>query len=332
MNPKPSNHLLLTYPRTASNLLIKILNLENQPNVYTTEATKDGYFFLPTIFPRLALYEANAPHLKDWTQETRDNYLAIHQSCFEALRNHADVAKSKGKFVIVKEHAPWMINPVSETELIYGEDDVGEKASAWTVKAFDQQTHSIGNQTIFPDEFLKQWTPTFLIRHPALAFPSNYRSRRDLDGPEVAEKEWKLRELDMTIKWSRNLYDWFLSQTGETPIILDADDIMTSPEIVGRYAKVIGVDPEKLRFSWASEDREIRGDETHAWKWKLKRMRDTLRASSGIVEGKTAIGLDVDEEVEKWKGEFGRGDADKLERWVKDAMGDYEYMKARRLI
>ncbi|KAF7919111.1 uncharacterized protein EAE98_009431 [Botrytis deweyae] len=325
MSNQRCNHLLLSSPRTASNLLITILNLENQPNIYTTERSKHGYFFFDSFHTRKYLFTADSPHMRDWTQEDRKKSLAAHQSCFETLRDHAIVAESEGKFAYVKEHAAWLINPVALTKFIYDEE-VGEEG--WTVKAFGSQTRSIGNDTLLPDEFLKEWMPTFLIRHPALVIPSFFRARHDVEGLDYARKEWKCWKLDRTMKWSRDLYDWYRSQGTEEPIVLDADDVMTNRDIMVKYAKMIGADPTRLRFSWDVESTEQDwGESTSAW----RRMSSTLQSSSGILKGKTSAGLVVEEEVEKWKEEFGNEMAGNLETWVKDAMPHYEHMKAKRL-
>ncbi|KAF7919359.1 uncharacterized protein EAE97_011691 [Botrytis byssoidea] len=325
MGNQRRNHLLLSSPRTASNLLVTILNLENQPDIYTTERSKHGYFFLDSFHTRKYLFAADSPHMRDWTQEDRKKSLAAHQSCFESLRDHAIAAQSEGKFAYVKEHAAWLMNPVALTKLIYNEE-VGEEG--WTVKAFDSQTRSIGNDTLLPDEFLKGWMPTFLIRHPALVIPSFLRARHDVEGLEYSRKEWKSRKLQTSMKWSRDLYDWYCSQGTEEPIVLDADDIMTNRDIMVKYAKIIGADPTRLRFSWEVKPAEQDwGESTAAW----KRMSSTLRSSSGVLEGKTSAGLVVEEEVEKWKEEFGNEIAGELETWVRDAMPHYEHMKVKRL-
>ncbi|KAF7888778.1 hypothetical protein EAF00_009078 [Botryotinia globosa] len=325
MGNQRCNHLLLSSPRTASNLLVTILDLENQPDIYTTKRSKHGYFFFDSFQTRKYLFAADSPHMKDWTQEDRKKSLAAHQSCFESLRDHAIAAESEGKFAYVKEHAAWLMNPVALTKLIYNEE-VGEEG--WTVKAFDSQTRSIGNDTLLPDEFLKEWMPTFLIRHPALVIPSFLRARHDVEGLEYSRKEWKSRKLQTTMKWSRDLYDWYCSQGTEEPIVLDADDIMTNRAIMVKYAKMIGADPTRLRFSWeVKSDEPDWGESTAAW----KRMSSTLRSSSGVLEGKTSAGLVVEEEAEKWKEEFGNEIAGELETWVKDAMPHYEHMKVKRL-
>jgi hypothetical protein len=54
------------------------------------------------------------------------------------------------------------------------------------------------------------------------------------------------------------MYDWYIEyfkreKPANTlwPIVLDADDIMTNPELVRHYAKLIRMDPTKLKFTWA---------------------------------------------------------------------------------
>jgi hypothetical protein len=102
---------------------------------------------------------------------------------------------------------------------------------------------------------------------------------------------------------------------------------MVEAEVVLKYAKIIGLDPAKLKFSWSPKSKEEL-DKIHPVE---KRMLSTISASAGIVEGKTSRGVDINEEVKKWKVEFGDEEGGKTEKWVRDAMPDYEYLKARRL-
>jgi len=62
-----------------------------------------------------------------------------------------------------------------------------------------------------------------------------------------------------------------------------------------------------------------------------KRIRLTLLASVGVVQGKTSVGLDMQEEAEKWKAESCVQVGEKNEEWVNAAIPDYEYMKANKL-
>lgn len=62
-----------------------------------------------------------------------------------------------------------------------------------------------------------------------------------------------------------------------------------------------------------------------------QRMLSTISASSGIITGKTWINLDIDTGAKKWKEEFGEQEGENVERLVRAAMPDYEFMKAKRL-
>ncbi len=271
----------------------------------------------------------------EWTQDEWTRLMESYQNCFEALQKHADTAEAEGKDILVKEHAPWLMDPIAESKWVFGENSTDE--SPWTVKAFPQQTHSTLNETVLPDEFLKTWLPTFLIRHPALVFPSLYRTYVDLEGPEVAETESPVIALEMTMHWSRTLYDWYTQQLNPShtdfdsdvtwPVVLDADDIMTESEVVLRYSKIVGLDPAKLKFSWAAASKE----ELDKMSKPENRMKSTILGSAGIVEGKTSTGLEIDEEARKWRVEFGEEKGAKIEKWVRAAMPDYEFMKAKRL-
>jgi hypothetical protein len=199
----PHKFYLLTLPRTASNLLTKTLALEDQPNLLTNE--RGGYFFILTIPLRLHDPKTAGRHLDDWTADERTKILDSYQISFDALRNHAKTAEELGKNIFVKVHLNWMIEPVAETKLVYGEESTDEVP--WTVKSGLGQTHSPLNLTILPDEFLKTWLPTFLIRHPALVFHSNYRTYVDNEGKENVKNETNLQALEMTYHWSRTLYD-----------------------------------------------------------------------------------------------------------------------------
>ncbi|KAE9367517.1 hypothetical protein N431DRAFT_561474 [Stipitochalara longipes BDJ] len=330
----PRRFYLLTYPRTASNLLTKILALEDQPHILSNE--RGGYFFVPTVGLRLHDPKTAGRHLDEWTPEERTKLWNSYQVSFDALQKHLEAAEVQGKNVFVKEHVNWMIEPVAETKLVYGEEST--KEVPWTVKVPSglEQTHSPLNKTILPDDFLKHWLPTFLIRHPALVFPSNYRTQVDNNGKESVKNESKMLALEMTMHWTRTLYEWYRQQFAATkdmssdeiwPIIIDADDIMFGPEVVLKYAKIIGLDSKKLKFSWTPKSKE---ELDKMWDVE-RRMLSTISASAGIVEGKTSKGLDVDEETKKWKVEFGEVEGTRIEKWVRDAMPDYEYLKSRRL-
>ncbi|MCJ1251489.1 hypothetical protein MMC30_008723 [Trapelia coarctata] len=334
---QPRQLYLITYPRSASNLLVRILSLENQPNVLSRDRG-GGYFFLP-FFNLGDELNNRSRHVEKWTQEERSQMMQMYQKCYDDLEEHVQRASAEGKTIFVKEHGDFMTEPTAQTRFLFGKDSVTE--FPWTVKVpstyGSELTHSALNHTALPDQFLQTWLPTFLIRHPALAFPSHYRTIIDTKGVEAARAGERDQILMMTLHWTRALYDWYTQHLSKPepgvdsditwPLVLEADDIMTEPEVIVRFCEIAGLDTTKLQSSWtpATEEELAKINKVG------RRMFSTISASNGIVKGKTSANLDIDTEAKKWKGEFGEGEGEKIERWVRAAMPDYEFMKAKRL-
>ena len=130
------------------------------------------------------------------------------------------------------------------------------------------------------------------------------------------------------------MYDWYLeyfakSQPANTlwPIVLDADDIMTNPALVCQYATTIGMDPAKLKSVWdpyvpqsMSLDEQL-----------VSKLAVTINASSGVIRSKAALDLDLDVKAREWRVEFGEEEGKRLERFVRNAMPDYQFMVSRKL-
>jgi hypothetical protein len=279
-------------------------------------------------------------HVEEWTQDERNQMMQSYQNCFNELEERLMTAKAEGKIVFVKEHSYFISEPTAQTRFLFGQNSV--KESPWTVQVPStyalEVTRSSLNETVLPDEFLKTLLPTFLIRHPALAFPSHYRTFIDNDGVEATKTEGAQLALIMTLHWTRTLYDWYThhlrkSESGSYgdvnwPLVLDADDIMTEPEVIVRFCDIVGMDPTKLQFTWTPASKEEL-DQFHSD--VVRRMLSTLLASAGIIREKTSANLDIDAEAKKWKEEFGECEGEKIEKWVRAAMPDYEFMKAKRL-
>jgi hypothetical protein len=348
---------LLTHPRTASNLLVRILNLENQPALLRPDGeartnAKYEYFFLSTVPLRIKL--AIRPSV-DWSHDEQTEAMQRLQASADSLLRYVEETEAQGGSVFVKEHLLWMLSPQAE-DLVKGSPDSerplwkvkltgksliqeGSKAASNVSKHThvdlqDEEGTVIQNETVLPDSFLCTWTPTFLIRHPALVFPSLYRTSVDLEGRAEARKNADgMFRMEMTWRWSRKLWEWYNQewQQGNTtlrPIVLDADDIILKPEVIITYCRLVGLDAEKCRFEWERASTEEEG----GMNFLERRMKSSLLSSTGIIrDGKVAAGLDMEQEVHKWKEEFGEGEARKIETWVAAAMLDYDFLWERRL-
>ncbi|KFH44146.1 hypothetical protein ACRE_050710 [Hapsidospora chrysogenum ATCC 11550] len=308
-------------------MLVKILNLDEQ-NV--RPAAHGGYFFRPTVTKRYILL---ARPVETWTEDDSAAVQESVQESFDRFQDHLAAAENEGQRVFVKEHAFFLNNPLYEWQHAYGVDRFrGQEPLSVSVRGLDAppnaSTRSPLNLTSMPDEFLLTWNPTFLIRHPAMVLPSLYRvTLKDVEIDGFQRPERKPMAPERTMKWVRSLYDFYAAHFGDGspwPIVLDADDVITQPALVARYAALVGLDPDKLRFSWDKMATE-----------KLspveKLMLSTISTSTGVDVSKAAGDIDIGREAVRWREEFGAEAAGELERWVSEAMPDYLFLRERRL-
>ncbi|KAI3335274.1 hypothetical protein F4824DRAFT_161251 [Ustulina deusta] len=323
--PTNRRYWLLTMPRTASNMLVRVLNLDEQG---VRPAFQGGYFFFLSVVARLHLYCKGSK----WTPEDYASVEKSFKESFDALQDYLEAAEKGSQKVFVKEHISFFNEAHYEYEEMYGpvprENSPPKPLSA---RGFAHSTRSSLNRTALPDEFLKTWHPTFLIRHPALMLSSLYRTaQKDVEVYGHRRLNKQPFDIEASTKFVRALYDFYTNYFGENsqwPIVLDADDVIMYPELVLKYAGLVGLDPNKVRFSWEKASQE----KVDKLLPSVQVMLSTINASTGVDKGKIAGNIDIDAEAEKWRTEFGEEGGRKLEKWVRDAMPDYEYLRSRRL-
>ncbi|KAE8355391.1 hypothetical protein BDV28DRAFT_45475 [Aspergillus coremiiformis] len=346
----PRRLLLVSYPRTASNLLVKILALPNQPDVLANDY--GGYFFMDVFTCGSKDGRANKP-ADQWTKEECDKVRAAFQACLDEIERYSARAEKENKMLFTKEHAFWLYNPMAFGRMMYGTN--GAYDSRFHLQFPEiygpSQTYSPTNETIFSDEYLRTWRLAFLIRHPALVFPSFYRAMIKLMSANILQKD-ELRsvlEANMSLKWTRMLYDWGMENNDAkyTPLLLDAHDVIHNPRVVARFCELVGLDPHKLQFEWEKEpgtnavrnteasleQRDTTEQESLTIKNKQVRaiMLSSLAGSPGVLRNKAPETVDVAIEASKWRKEFGEESGLLIETAVLAAMPDYEYLKARRI-
>lgn len=308
---------LISTPRTASTMLVKILNLDEQG---VRKALNGGYFFLPSIRTRFTLHTKPAT---EWTDEDKKTLNETMQQCFDSLQDYLKNAEEQKQHIFVKEHALLVAHPLHENEFVFGAGAAGGEIKSM----FQNGSRSEHNKTVHTDEFLKTWKPTFVIRHPAMIFSSMYRMSRmeafSFTGGEP-------HQIQATLHWARCLYNFYedhYKEDSQWPLVLDADDVMQHPEIVAKYARLAGLNPDNLLFSWGKMSQEELD--------KISKMEQSaqsfLYSSNKVDLSKVAGDIDIDAEAVKWKEEFGEKHGANLERLVRANMDDYEYMRARRL-
>lgn len=226
----PRRFYLITHPRTASNLLLRILALEDQPDVaqHRSDAL-GGYFFLPSaqLSTKLGLRGKN---VEGWTEDQKNQMRGKLQECFNTLEKYAERAEKDGKVAFVKEHSLLLIEPVAQSKGIYGPDSTQEPP--WTVqvpsKYGPELTRSPLNETLFPDQFIRTWLPTFLIRHPALVFPSQYRALMDIKLVDLGAKDTSQFDIIFTFRWIRSLYNDSSEYLGKFGAEMDGENTWVS--------------------------------------------------------------------------------------------------------
>jgi hypothetical protein len=317
----PTHNILFTIPRTASNLVVRILNLPKQQPI--ARHPEDGYFFLPTQRHRYMHSTAGSP-VQDWTNDQRCGMDAALHDSSTAWQNWVEQAHLQGKSTYIKEHINWMVRPIVETNFLYNPNE--------TKKEFDT------NPTCIPDSFLRIIRPTFLIRHPALVVPSLVRTALDNEGMrEVLDHSSEMTmQWETTYNWHISLYRHILGLSTYPslshdpditfPIILDASDV-SDESLVRKYATAVGLNADALQFDWNAAA-DLEGME------KIDaRMKDTLLKSRGVLVEKMTRVADIDVVAMKkeWTSEFGEDLGPRVGRLVESAMKDYEWMWERRM-
>ena len=332
--------MVFTIPRTASHLLLKLLNLPEQTSLYRHSNGTDGYIFFPAAAPRFRYCLPGRP-VQDWSDEQKDALQEAFQNSFEDWIRLIREAERNDKDTFVKEHINWMVDPLAEASLYKYQNDQTTGLSTFQVRwnsaqGFEPKNES--NITCVPDAFLLQHIkPTFLIRHPALTFPSALRTAIDLQGMEAVTNEHKIHQWESTYHWSLSLYTFYSQAANfdrkthvdgvEYPIVLDAQDL-GSEALVKKYARAVGLDADKIQFAWKAAGEE----ESNGLGKMARRMKSTILASSGIEKGKLdAEALDIVRLKEEWGQEFGELLSGRLIKLVDDGMGAYEMLKSVRL-
>lgn len=344
----PRRLLLVSAPRTASNLLLKILNVQKQPNLLSNP--KGGYFFYPA-FATTARSGCLNKNPEEWTEAEKRTVQSAFQMCFDSLEECAAQAQKENKIMFAKEHSFWFYNPASLQKKLTGRYDA-ELSKAFRTRIPDAygptNTFSPSNETILPDEYLRTWQMAFIIRHPALAWPSLYRAMTKLiaDGFMAPDGIKGAALTNMTLRWPRMLYDWYMEQPDVPmpPTVVDAHDLIHNPEIVLKFCEQTGLDKSVVQFEWDGENAEKKSNQwapapdadPDAEDHDVHRraaiiMLSSLEGSSGVLKDRAPATIDIPAEVAKWKVEFGEETAQFLEKTVWDSMPDYEYLKARRL-
>jgi len=121
---------------------------------------------------------------------------------------------------------------------------------------------------LWSDEFLSNFTHTFIIRDPAKVLTSVFRNE-----PDFVMKEFGFIE-------QRKLFDRLIGQNNKTPPIIDSDDLLENPaSMVEAYCEAVGIPfiPEALSWEPGDRDDVLWYDQKQVWHAELKKS-DGLKA------------------------------------------------------
>ncbi|KAJ5473545.1 hypothetical protein N7475_003111 [Penicillium sp. IBT 31633x] len=325
--------LLVSVPRTASNLLVKILNIHNQPNAITNKM--GGYFFYDAFMKAGRDGRLTKP-LSQWTADEKLEIKSAFQQALDDLEAYSTQARTANKIMFAKEHAFWFLNPGSFTSRMNSPEppEQMQEFHMSIPECYGSPTFSPNNKTILPDEYLRTWQLAFIIRHPALAWPSMYRAMQKLSKTGFIDEDGVkgVSIMNMSLEWTRKLFDWCLEQPDEsvTPLVIDANDVIHNPGAVTKFCEKFGLDTACMQFEW--DDAKSAGNaELEKQKEQNSIFLSTLQESTGVLKDKAPASVDIDTEVAKWRVEFGDEIAQMLEKATRDSMPDYEYLKANRV-
>ena len=126
--------------------------------------------------------------------------------------------------------------------------------------------------------------------------------------------------------WARLLFDFYTSN-GIEPLVIDADDYMTSEPFVRELCRRTGLSPEEAVFSWSTATEE----EQRKLAKPFAAVQTTLMGSTGANPGRAAKNLDLAAEEAQWEKEFGTDTFNEIRELVDLAMPHFDYLYAKRL-
>lgn len=157
-----------------------------------------------------------------------------------------------------------------------------------------------------------------------MSVPSSVKAIRETQAGGPRRPAYKI---GTSLKFARELYDWYAGHDIE-PVVIDADDYMTSEKFSRGLAEKLSLDPAQVAVTWGPTPEEQQA-QMHP---VLRAMQKTLIDSKGLVPGRAAKNVDPKEQEELWKKEFTQEEVEVMRELIEATSPDYEYLKARRFV
>lgn len=110
------------------------------------------------------------------------------------------------------------------------------------------------------EEFMTNFTHTFIIRHPRKTLPAIFHHWSDFTFKEAGYEDL----------W--NLFEKVKTQTGKTPVVIDSDDLLQNPiQVIKAYCNAVDIPFIAKALSWQPGDRqEVSWYDAGSWHEYLK--------------------------------------------------------------
>ncbi|KAL0569868.1 hypothetical protein V5O48_012087 [Marasmius crinis-equi] len=307
---RPLRVFLLAQPRTRSNLLIQLLG--SHPSIVEQQYPfSNAYHFGPERQFSRDIDLGSTGKLEDYTEET-------YQHAFDEFNGFLKKTEDEKRIPLIKEHVFYMMHAQTTYERL--NQKVPNPRNRPPVEPGPHETAST-NLTLLPDEFLLSFTPVFIIRHPARAFPSSLRAHSRSTGGNVFDADFPA---NATFRFPRELLDWYNThreRSSRAPVVIDGDKLVNDTKgQMKSLCEGLGINEDGIQYSWESK-------EDHGWGKVWDAYYEGIQNSTGVVRTKETLKPPVlEEEVKKWSKEWNEDVAAKLKELVESAMEDYEYL------
>lgn len=169
-------------------------------------------------------------------EEVQKLYPPVLEDALRKFEDDIEGSEGEGKVFFGKEHNLFLIKQEIILETLRRED----KDTVFPARE--------ENPTYIPDDLLRTLKPIILIRHPQLMIGSLWRAQQELTQMEPWDEDF---EFQITLKWTRILYDYYKDQLGIEPVVLDSEDfIYNTKAVTDRLCEMYGLDPEGVKVTW----------------------------------------------------------------------------------
>jgi hypothetical protein len=307
--------------------------LSKQPNTVLTSA-----WFLPTRQLRRDVLKAGPIDQVD--PKLLDTFITAFNSEYTHFQTSLTTTHAQGKTALAHPQPHMMLSPQITSDYVYNNlSTLSPKfghPGPFLAGPASSEPHT--NPTLLPDSlFLTPGTiPIINFRHPLLLCEGVYRGVRDQPAFREASSSLHFRKQvgnGASLYPVRLMYDWYLQHgppAGISPILVEADDYLGEDKeaLMARIcARVPGFEADQVIYKWekASEAEVSAMGEQRAQALK------TVNGSEGVMDGYDMRGRTTQGEMEIWREKYGDEDAEFIGGLVERAMGDYEYLRERRL-